>query len=293
MQVEIDSGSGFCFGVVYAIKRAEDELAKDKKLFCLGDIVHNSVEVKRLQHLGLQTIGHKEFEQLHNAKVLLRAHGEPPETYRTALKNNITLIDASCPVVLKLQKKIKEGFDLAQQQGGQVAIFGKKGHAEVVGLVGQTGYKAIVISSEADLGQIDFSRPVSIFSQTTKSPAVYQKICTRIAEQMHKARPKKPAKLTVNQTICSQVAHRDKELRDFSRKHEVIVFVSGKKSSNGKMLYEICRQVNPKSYFVSEVAEIQLSWFENCRSAGICGATSTPRWLMEKIYDKLLNIKPA
>ena len=284
MNVEIDNNSGFCFGVVYAIQRAEEELAKNEKLYCLGDIVHNNVEVKRLESKGLITIDNEEFKKLHNCKVLIRAHGEPAETYKIALKNNITLIDASCPVVLRLQNKIKNGFDnFTNPDQGQIVIYGKKGHAEVNGLVGQTQGKAIVVSSLDDLDKIDFSKPINIYSQTTKSPEGFNLIIKEIEKRINK----KDISFISNDTICRQVSSRDKKLRNFAKKHNVIIFVSGKKSSNGKMLFEVCKKENPQTYFVSDYDDVNADWFANTNSVGICGATSTPKWLMEKIADKI------
>ncbi|MCK5822977.1 MAG: 4-hydroxy-3-methylbut-2-enyl diphosphate reductase [Bacteroidales bacterium] len=284
MNVEIDNNSGFCFGVVYAIQRAEEELAKNKKLYCLGDIVHNSVEVKRLESKGLITIDNEEFKKLKNCKVLIRAHGEPAETYKIALENNITLIDASCPVVLRLQNKIKNGFDnFPNPNQGQIVIYGKNGHAEVNGLVGQTQGNAIVISSIDDLEKIDFSKPINLFSQTTKSPEGFNLIKKEIEKRINK----KHISFISNDTICRQVSSRDKKLRNFAKKHNVIIFVSGKKSSNGKMLFEVCKNENPQTYFVSDYEDVNTGWFANTNSVGICGATSTPKWLMEKIANKL------
>lgn len=283
VKIEIDENSGFCFGVVYAIERAEEELLKDNNLYCIGDIVHNSVEVDRLKEKGLKTINHEEFKKLKDCKVLIRAHGEPPETYKIAIENNIKLIDASCPVVLRLQNNIKKGFDEVEQQKGQVVIYGEKGHAEVNGLVGQTGGKAIVISNEEDLNKIDFSKPVNIFSQTTKSITGFEKITSEIERRMKENNQLDNIK--TNNTICNQVSRRDVFLQDFSKKHDIIIFVSGKKSSNGKVLYDICKKQNDRSYFVSDINEINKEWFSINDSVGICGATSTPMWLMEKIKE--------
>ena len=284
MDIIIDKGSGFCFGVVYAIQKAEEELEKNEILYCLGDIVHNNEEVARLEKKGLITINKKQFKEIRNSKVLLRAHGEPPETYKIALENNINLVDASCPVVLKLQTKITKGFKEAIKNDGQIIIFGKKGHAEVNGLVGQTHNKAIVISSIDDLQQIDYKKDINIFSQTTKSINEYNSIIKQIKQKLSSDK-----KLKINHTICSQVSFRDKQLQEFSKKYDLIVFVSGKKSSNGKMLYEICKQANHLTYFISDTNEIKIDWFKNIQSIGICGATSTPLWLMEKV-KKFLDL---
>jgi 4-hydroxy-3-methylbut-2-enyl diphosphate reductase len=289
MEIKIDENSGFCFGVVYAIQRAEEELAKSDTLHCLGDIVHNNVEVERLRKKGLITIDHKQLKNLHDCKVLIRAHGEPPETYKIALENNIKLLDASCPVVLRLQNNIKTGFDEINNYDGQVIIYGEKGHAEVNGLIGQTQGKGIVISDLSDLDKIDFSKPINIFSQTTKSLEGYEHITAEIKKRMHEIRENEDINFTANKTICSQVSRRDAELKNFSKNHEIIIFVSGVKSSNGKVLYEVCRSQNPRTYFVSDVQDLKSEWFENVESVGICGATSTPRWLMEKIKDQINN----
>jgi 4-hydroxy-3-methylbut-2-enyl diphosphate reductase len=285
MKVEIDSGSGFCFGVVNAIRKAEEALDGGEKLYCLGDIVHNDVELSRLAEKGLVTLTYEEYSQLKNATVLIRAHGEPPQTYETARNNNITLIDATCPVVLRLQQKIlwkSKDKDSGRQQ---IIIFGKEGHAEVNGLVGQTGDSAIVINTPADIGRIDFSQPVAIFSQTTQDPEKYQQIVDIIKERMQN-----PHQLEVNETICRQVSNRAKELKVFARKHDVIVFVSGPNSSNGRALFEICLNENPNTFFVSTSGDIKDDFFANAESAGICGATSTPRWLMEHIAEYIKNL---
>ncbi|MGE0087903.1 MAG: 4-hydroxy-3-methylbut-2-enyl diphosphate reductase [Bacteroidales bacterium] len=287
MKVEIDDNSGFCFGVVNAIQLAEKELEKSELLYCLGDIVHNSAEVDRLKTKGLVTINHDELKTLKNCKVLLRAHGEPPETYKIALENNIQLIDASCPVVLRLQKNIKTGFDDIIDKGGQVVIYGKEGHAEVNGLVGQTNGRAIVIGGEEDLTKIDFTKPINLFSQTTKSIEGFYKIEKEIRKRMIEMQENDDVLLISNDTICRQVSHRQPQLREFVKKHDVIVFVSGKKSSNGKMLYQVCKEENENTYFVSDETELEKSWFKKATSVGICGATSTPRWLMEKIAKNI------
>lgn len=287
MLINIDSDSGFCFGVVYAIQRAEDELQKNGKLFCLGDIVHNNVEVKRLENKGLITINYDKFKKLKNCNVLIRAHGAAPETYKIALQNNIKLIDASCPVVLKLQKKIKSGFDNIHKKDGQLVIFGKKGHAEVVGLVGQTHGKGIVISDFNDLEKLDYTKSVNIFAQTTKSLKDYAKIQEEIKTQMIKIQKTNNIDFISNNSICGQVSNRDVQLRKFSKNHDIIIFVSGKKSSNGKMLYQVCKKENEKTYFVSDIEEIKKEWFSKNYIVGICGATSTPLWLMEKIKETI------
>lgn len=290
MNIEIDDNSGFCFGVVYAIQRAEEELGTHNKLYCLGDIVHNNVEVNRLKEMGLITIEPEELKNLKNCKVLIRAHGEPPETYKTAFENNIELVDASCPVVLKLQNKIKNGFDKALRDGGQIVIYGKEGHAEVNGLVGQTKGKAIVVNKLSDLEKIDFNKPVILFSQTTQSTDGFYTIQLEIEKRIAEKSGLNNYTLVANDTICHQVSKRGPKLIDFAKKHDVVLFVSGKKSSNGKMLFDVCRQENPKTYFVSDIEDINLLWFQDTQSIGICGATSTPRWLMEKIYNEIRSM---
>lgn len=287
MKIEIDLNSGFCFGVVNAIQLAEKELERNEKLYCLGDIVHNSAEVERLKRKGLVTINHDQLKNLSNCKVLLRAHGEPPETYQTAINNNVQLIDASCPVVLKLQNNIKIGFDDILNKGGQVVIYGKEGHAEVNGLVGQTNGKAIVIGGLEDLDKIDFSKPVNLFSQTTKSIQGFYEVQNEIKKRMIAAQETEDIEFIANDTICRQVSHREPQLRKFVKKHPVVVFVSGKKSSNGKMLYQVCKNENPNTYFVSDTDELHKSWFKDAQSVGVCGATSTPRWLMEKVAENI------
>ena len=271
VHIEIDQHSGFCFGVVYAIEMAEDRLRETGELYCLGDIVHNDKEVERLEALGLKVIDHDRLRALRNATVLIRAHGEPPETYRIAMENNLELIDASCPVVLKLQNRIRQAHD----EDRQIVILGKKGHAEVNGLVGQTQQQAIVVSSLEEAEALEVEGPVSLFSQTTKSTQLLYQLKEKMAEKFED--------FTFNDTICRQVSNREPELRKFSEKHDVIVFVSGKKSSNGKALYGTCQAVNPRSYFISDVDELQLDWLMGASSIGICGATSTPMWLMEQV----------
>lgn len=280
MIIEIDDGSGFCFGVTTAIKKAEEELAKGEKLYCLGDIVHNGMECDRLRDMGLITINHDEMRQLHNAKVLLRAHGEPPETYELARKNNIEIIDATCPVVLKLQKRIKEQYD--ENNDRQIVIFGKKGHAEVLGLVGQTQSKAIVIESSDEVTKLDFSRDIYLYSQTTKSLDEFNSIIEYI-----KAHISPDATFKSFDTICRSVANRMPNISTFATKHDLILFVCGRKSSNGKVLYNECLRVNPNSHLVEDPNEIDPSWLEGIRSVGICGATSTPRWLMEQCSEAI------
>ena len=282
IKVEIDAESGFCFGVVTAIHKAEEELAKGKPLYCLGDIVHNSREVERLKEMGLITINREEFKELRDARVLLRAHGEPPETYAIATQNRIEIIDATCPVVLKLQKRIKRSFAESSDEDTQVVIYGKNGHAEVLGLVGQTNGKAIVIETAEEAHRLDFSKNIRLFSQTTKSLDEFQEIVAYIQQHISP-----DATFEYFDTICRQVANRMAGIREFAAAHDLIFFVSGKKSSNGKMLYEECLKVNPRSYLIDGEEEIETAWLDGIASVGICGATSTPKWLMEKISNRL------
>ena len=289
MKITIDTHSGFCFGVVYAIEMAEDILRNEDSLYCLGDIVHNNKEVERLNALGLKVIDHNELNHLKDCKVLIRAHGEPPSTYELALKNNIQLLDASCPVVLKLQNQIKGGYEQIKQINGQVIIFGKEGHAEVVGLLGQTNNNAIIVASVKDLDKIDFTKSIYIYSQTTKSPKAYQQITLEIEKRV-KMTANTNIKYIVNDTLCRQVSGREPQLKRFSNMNDVIIFVSGRKSSNGKMLYQSCKDENHNSYFISDVDELKSYWFIGANSVGICGATSTPRWLMESIEEAIQKI---
>jgi len=282
LNIEIDKKSGFCFGVVKAISKAEEELAKGDTLYCLGDIVHNGQEVERLTRLGLITIDHEQFEKLHNVKVLLRAHGEPPRTYQIAKENNLTLIDASCPVVLKLQSRIKKAHLNAPSSDNQIVIYGEKGHAEVNGLVGQTDEKAIVIESEADLSKLDFSKKISLFSQTTKSLDGFNHLVTTLSEKIINK-----ADFEFSDSICRQVANRIPNITTFAKENDIVIFVSGKKSSNGKVLYEHSKKINPNTYFVTEADEVTTLQLDLTKKIGICGATSTPRWLMEAIAEKL------
>ncbi|PKV63449.1 4-hydroxy-3-methylbut-2-enyl diphosphate reductase [Pontibacter ramchanderi] len=284
MNVTIDKNSGYCFGVEFAIQMAEDEMENCEELYCLGDIVHNSMEVKRLYEKGLRIIDREQLKELRDTKVLIRAHGEPPETYRTALENNIELIDASCPVVLKLQNRVKHAFNADKSKDGQIVIYGQVGHAEVIGLAGQTGDEAIIVTTEEDLDKIDFSRPVTLFSQTTKSTKGFYHIKSLIEERIKQANQDSTA-FNANDSICRQVSNREPQLTKFAAEHDVIVFVSGKKSSNGKALYSVCKQHNPNSYFVENEEELEKEWFANAASVGICGATSTPMWLMQQVAD--------
>lgn len=284
VDIEIDKESGFCFGVVTAIRKAEEELSTGKQLYCLGDIVHNSAEVERLCGKGLVTITHNELATLRGVKVLLRAHGEPPETYRQASANNIEIIDATCPVVLRLQQRIKAKYDTHGKEC-QIVIYGKIGHAEVNGLVGQTDGTAVVVESVADLEKLDFSRDIALYSQTTKSLEGFREIIDKIAERMAPG-----AHFEYFDTICRQVANRVGHLRSFVRGKDIILFVAGAKSSNGKVLFNQCRQENPRTYLLGTPEELDAEWIRDVSSIGICGATSTPRWLMEQIADKAREI---
>ena len=286
MTVEIDNDSGFCFGVLSAIGKAEDELRHGGRLFCLGDIVHNGMECERLQGLGLQTINHEQLSSLKGAKVLLRAHGEPPSTYQTAQRNGITLIDATCPVVLKLQQRIHRQYQELDPSTGQIVIFGQKGHAEVLGLVGQTDGTAIVIESADDIDRIDFSKDIFLYSQTTKSASSYSQLIEKIAQRVPSDR-----KFVHNNTVCGQVSHRRENIREFASRHDVILFVSGRKSSNGKVLFSECLNVNPRSFMIESREDIDINILDGAQSVGICGATSTPKWLMEECRDYILKLK--
>lgn len=287
MKIEIDSDSGFCFGVVTAIRKAEEELSSGTTLYCLGDIVHNSDEVQRLSAKGLKVITHDDLRHLSGVKVLLRAHGEPPSTYALAKSRNIEIIDATCPVVLRLQQRIKQTYDSTLVPQPQIVIYGKRGHAEVNGLVGQTAGEAIVVENIDDLAKIDFTRNVALYSQTTKSLDGFRAIADEIRQRLAPE-----ATLETADTICRQVANRVENLRRFARSHDVVVFVAGKKSSNGKVLYGNCLEENPNTHLVSNADELQPQWFDNADSVGICGATSTPRWLMEKVRDCLASLRP-
>ena len=291
MEVNIDKNSGYCFGVEFAIKMAEDEMEISDKLYCLGDIVHNDMEVKRLTDKGLIVIDREQLQELSDCKVLIRAHGEPPETYRLAIENNIELIDASCPVVLKLQHRVKTAFDKMEREDGQIVIYGKKGHAEVIGLTGQTLEKAIVVMEDKDLDLIDYSRPVTLFSQTTKSTKGFYALKEKIEERIKSAKGElNEIDFNANDSICRQVSNREPQLQRFSQENDVVIFVSGKKSSNGKALFQVCLAENPRSYFVENETEIDPTWFSPQDKVGICGATSTPMWLMEQVMKHILSI---
>ena len=277
MKIEIDQGSGFCFGVTRAIGKAEEELAKEEQLYCLGDIVHNGKECKRLQQMGLVTINHDQMQDIHDAKVLLRAHGEPPSTYALAREHSINLIDATCPVVLHLQERIKKQYDADSEHKKQIVIFGKNGHAEVLGLVGQTEETAIIIESADEVKKLDFNRDICLYSQTTMPLDEFRKIVEYVEQHISPE-----ATFTYYDTICRQVANRMPNIRSFALRHDVVLFVCGKKSSNGRVLFNECREANPRSYMIDTASEIDVRWLQGCESIGICGATSTPKWLMEE-----------
>lgn len=285
MNIEIDPSSGFCFGVIKAIGLAEQILEKEEKLYCLGDIVHNNSEVDRLTKKGLRVIDHEEFKDLRNCKVLIRAHGEPPETYATAEKNNITLVDGTCPVVLKLQQKIKKSHKNFNNNG-HVIIYGKRGHAEVIGLSGQTENKAIIIESPDEIKNIELNGPVHLFSQTTMNKEGFEEIIKHISKKAEG----KNIHIECTDSVCGQVSNRAPKIKKFCSKHDIVIFVSGRKSSNGKMLFEECIRVNKNSFFVSDKRDLNPSWFVNAGSVGICGATSTPRWQMEEISEEIMKI---
>lgn len=286
MNIEIDKKSGFCFGVVKAIAKAEEELVKGDVLYCLGDIVHNEQEVNRLEQKGMITINHEQLSQLHNVKVLLRAHGEPPSTYEIAKKNNITLIDASCPVVLKLQSRIKNAHNAPSDKDMQIVIYGEKGHAEINGLVGQIGGNAIIVEKDSDLSKIDLSKNIHLFSQTTKSLVGFNKLIQNITDQK-----KDNVTFEYSDTICRQVSNRVPNITNFAQENDIVIFVSGKKSSNGKVLYEHSKSINPNTYIVSEPSEVLELDLDLTKKIGICGATSTPMWLMENVADALRSLE--
>lgn len=282
-KIEIDSESGFCFGVTAAIRKAEEELEKSGSLFCLGDIVHNASEVERLRLKGLKTITHADLESLHDVKVLLRAHGEPPETYEIARRNNIEIIDATCPVVLQLQRRVKTAYTegLDSESTPLILIYGKHGHAEVNGLVGQTRGEAVVVQDLEALKDIDIDRDVVLFSQTTKSLDGFHEMVAYIKANQQKG------SFRYFDTICRQVSNRLTKIREFAAEHDVVLFVSGAKSSNGKVLYEACREENPRTYLITDSSDLDMAWVDGATSVGVCGATSTPRWLMQQVADAL------
>ena len=291
MKCVIDTHSGFCAGVIKAIKSAENYLAQHHRLYCLGDIVHNNEEVNRLINLGLSVISHKEFANLHNVTVLIRAHGEPPETYKIAQKNNITLIDATCPVVLDLQKKIKAHYERENRKDEQILIFGKKGHAEVVGLLGQTGEQGVVISSVEDLYQIDFQKHSTLYSQTTQNLEAYSLLIAEIKKRYQAVGNEDF--FAFHDTICRSVANRSYQIRKFASQYDKIIFVSGEKSSNGLYMFSLCKEMNPNSFFISKTKELEHLTFRANESVGICGATSTPMWLMEEVKVEIFNLQKA
>lgn len=285
MEVIIDDNSGFCFGVVRAIGEAESALERVGDVYSLGDIVHNRVEVQRLEQLGLHTISHEDMPRLEGRTLLIRAHGEPPRTYRMAEELGITVIDATCPVVARLQRRLREAYDKMQEVGGSVVLLGKRGHAEVIGLTGQADDDVVVVENEADLNNVDFTRPIYFLSQTTQSIALFDQLAEEIKVRA------KGVTVNIDDTICRRVAGREALLADFSRSVDVVIFVSGRKSSNGRVLYEVCRGANPRSYNVEESSEIDWSWLEGAERVGICGATSTPRWLMEQVAEAIKGAK--
>ena len=283
MTIEIDNSSGFCFGVTTAINKAEEELKKHNELYCLGDIVHNAMEVQRLHQAGLQTINHQQLAKLKNTNILLRAHGEPPSTYQIAEQNNINIIDATCPVVLQLQKRIRQQY--LDNPNAQIVIFGKTGHAEVLGLVGQTQGKAVVVENINDVKKLNFTHDIYLYSQTTKSLEEFQQIIQYIQQHILP-----PAQFKSFDTICRQVANRISNIQNFARKHSLIIFVCGRKSSNGKVLFHQCRKVNPNSHLIEKPEEIQPQWLKNIQTIGICGATSTPKWLMQQCKEYIESL---
>ena len=283
MKIEIDERSGFCFGVTRAIQKAEEELSHSESLYCLGDIVHNGRECDRLHEMGLEMINHTTFGQLHHTKVLLRAHGEPPATYRQAEAQDITIIDATCPVVLNLQRRIKKVY--TEHPEAQIVIYGKPGHAEVLGLVGQTDGTAVVVANTDEAKHLDLQRTTYLFSQTTKSVEGFKAIADYLTAHILP-----PAEFHYADTICRRVAGRLPDIQNFARRHDVIIFVAGKKSSNGRVLYEACRNVNPNAYHIEDAGELQKEWFEKAESVGICGATSTPKWLMEHCAEHIAGM---
>lgn len=287
MRIEIDDKSGFCFGVVRAITEAEKALAEGGTVYSLGDIVHNRIEVQRLERLGLQTVTHDEMPRLAGCRLFIRAHGEPPTTYARARELGIDLIDATCPVVARLQTRVVRAHELMRPVGGQVVILGKRGHAEVVGLTGQVDAPTIVIEGPQDLDAIDFTRPVYFLSQTTQSIALFERLCDEMCR-----RAADPAQVRIEDTICRQVANREEHLAAFARRFDVVIFVCGRKSSNGKVLFEVCRRANAATYNIEEAAELEPQWFAGAASVGICGATSTPKWLMQQVADAVGRIIP-
>ena len=289
MEITIDKNSGFCFGVVHAIEAVEKALQKQKQLYCLGDIVHNNEEVSRLKKMGMEVIDKEKMQTLHNQTVLIRAHGEPPSTYQLAKENNLTILDATCPVVLELQKKVRTGFLEMQTKNGQIVIFGKKGHAEVIGLTGQTDNQAVVITKLEEIDVIDFSKPLRLYAQTTQSLSTFKSL-VKLVEQKYCDYGSENPDFIWYDTICRQVSNREYSLRKFAYEHDVIIFVSDEKSSNGLILFQICQSVNQRSYMISSERNLQKEWFIHCKKAGICGATSTPRWLMNVVAREIKDM---
>ena len=289
MKITIDKKSGFCFGVVHAIEAVEKTLQNQEHLYCLGSIVHNDEEVHRLEKMGMEIINLKKMAMLRDKSVLIRAHGEPPATYEMAKNNNISIIDTTCPVVLELQKKVHAGYRAMKVKKGQVAIFGKKGHAEVIGLAGQTDNTALVISTLKEVETIDFSKPLRLYAQTTQSLSTFESLIGLIKSKYYLYGNKKPDFIWYD-TICRQVSSRESHLKKFSIGHHIIIFVSSKESSNGQVLYQVCKSVNNRSYMISSEKDLRNEWFENCKHIGICGATSTPMWLMNAVAEEIKRI---
>ena len=283
MIVTIDPNAGFCFGVENAVNTAELNISNTDSLYCLGEIVHNGEEVSRLNKLGLKSIDKTRLESIQTTKLLIRAHGEPPETYKTAKQNNISIIDATCPIVLKLQQRVKKAWNEMSEVGGQIAIIGKKEHPEIIGLNGQTQYNAIIIQDLEDIKQLDFNKPLRLFAQTTIKTEKYNQITSAIQIKIN-------AEFIHHNTICKQVSNREPNLIEFCKCQDVVIFVSGKNSSNGKSLFEVCLSTNPNSYLISSASELQNDWFKKANNVGISGATSTPAWLMEKVKEKILSL---
>lgn len=284
MKVEIDDKSGFCFGVVRAITSAEESIAGGEKVYCLGDIVHNRIEVQRLGELGLETIRHEKLKDLHDVPLLIRAHGEPPATYKIAEQNNLRIIDATCPVVARLQGIVRQAYEQMREVGGEVVILGKKGHAEVAGLAGQADGNVKVIEGIEDIDGLNMDKPVYLLSQTTQSLALFEKVSREI-----KKRAGDFGSVIVNDTICRRVANREPHLKEFAGRYDVVIFVSGRKSSNGKVLFNVCKSTNPNSYLVEDETELKSEWFAGVKGVGVCGATSTPKWLMDRVAENIKN----
>ena len=290
MQVEVDSGSGFCFGVVNAIKKAEEILTPGEPLFCLGEIVHNGEEVSRLHDKGLVTVDHARIASLKGSRLLLRAHGEPPETYRLAAESGVMVVDATCPIVAKLQQRVAQAYADMRQVGGRVVIYGKKGHPEVTGLVGNAGGEAVVVEKMADVALLDCSKPMVLLSQTTMDGEDFKNLGEAIKQRMEELSVGSSVHLRIINSICGSVSNRKPKLAEFAGKHDLVVFVAGKKSSNGKVLFDVCKQANPNTIFIESAAEVETSMFEGVNTVGVCGATSTPLWLMEAVAEKIRAI---